>query len=280
MINEQYNEILTPSEDYLHALDEYLVGIKDTPYYEGVRSSHLNDCRFLYWIGLLQKYKNLNDIYIADIGCGSGGMLLALSCFSIRRGIGIEIDSALKHLSECKLKNFDKIEIIQTDGKSLPFEDNYFDIVTSIHVIEHVTDICTYLNQLYRVLKPNGLALIECPNRLYPVEPHTSTKLIHFLPKKFIAFILSMNKIFQFISDDNYLKLKGILDLNFISHFKMEALISNYDIQIFEFDPVDRFTAENQRFELLAKILAINKINVYLAKIFSKNILMIFKKNK
>jgi hypothetical protein len=55
--------IFNPSGEYLEALDKFLHGIKDTPYYERVRDSHLNAERFLYWIGWVERYKQIKNAH-------------------------------------------------------------------------------------------------------------------------------------------------------------------------------------------------------------------------
>lgn len=50
--------------------------------------------------------------------------------------------------------------------KGLRFEDNYFEEVHCIHVLEHVEfkDHLTFLKELYRVTKPGGCLYVEVPN--------------------------------------------------------------------------------------------------------------------
>lgn len=49
------------------------------------------------------------------------------------------------------------------DGATLPFDDNSFDGVFTSEVLEHVPDINDSLQELNRVLKPNGRILITVP---------------------------------------------------------------------------------------------------------------------
>lgn len=53
----------------------------------------------------------------------------------------------------------------------LPYEDNYFDVVISSGVLEHVANDFESLKELYRILKPNGYFIITfLPNRLSYTE--------------------------------------------------------------------------------------------------------------
>ncbi len=46
----------------------------------------------------------------------------------------------------------------------LQYPPNYFDLVTSIHTIEHLVDTDRHLDEIFRVLKPGGYLLIETVN--------------------------------------------------------------------------------------------------------------------
>ncbi|MFJ8102447.1 class I SAM-dependent methyltransferase [Lysinibacillus sp. NPDC096212] len=58
-------------------------------------------------------------------------------------------------------------EIINVDiRKGLPFEESSFDVVYSSHVLEHfsIQDGLSLLNEIYRVLRPNGIVRIVVPD--------------------------------------------------------------------------------------------------------------------
>lgn len=58
-------------------------------------------------------------------------------------------------------------EVINVDiRKGLPFEESSFDVVYSSHVLEHfsIQDGLSLLNEIYRVLKPNGIVRIVVPD--------------------------------------------------------------------------------------------------------------------
>jgi ubiquinone/menaquinone biosynthesis C-methylase UbiE/uncharacterized protein YbaR (Trm112 family) len=49
------------------------------------------------------------------------------------------------------------------EGEALPFKDAVFDNVTSGDVLEHVQDKVAYIAESYRILKPNGIFILNTP---------------------------------------------------------------------------------------------------------------------
>lgn len=52
---------------------------------------------------------------------------------------------------------------VKADICDLPFADNEFDIVFCNHVLEHIPDDTKAMQELYRVLKPNGMGIFQIP---------------------------------------------------------------------------------------------------------------------
>lgn len=55
---------------------------------------------------------------------------------------------------------------VKADICNLPFDDNKFDIILCNHVLEHIPDDTKAMKELYRVLKPNGMAILQIPQDL------------------------------------------------------------------------------------------------------------------
>ena len=51
----------------------------------------------------------------------------------------------------------------QVDITDITFDDNFFDLIMCTHVLEHIPDDKKAMSELYRVLKPGGLAFLNVP---------------------------------------------------------------------------------------------------------------------
>ncbi|MEG1555442.1 MAG: class I SAM-dependent methyltransferase [Bacteroidales bacterium] len=54
-------------------------------------------------------------------------------------------------------------DIRAIDATHIPFEENWFDMVICNHVLEHIPSYEQALAEIYRVLKPNGIAILQTP---------------------------------------------------------------------------------------------------------------------
>ena len=55
---------------------------------------------------------------------------------------------------------------VRADARFLPFKDNSFEEIRAIHVLEHIPRCGhdSFYDEIYRVLKPDGLFYVEVPN--------------------------------------------------------------------------------------------------------------------
>ena len=87
-------------------------------------------------------------------------------------------------------KRYPLVKAVSYDGKDFPFPDKTFDVCWSNAVIEHVGDADLQLHFLKEIVRVSRRAFVTTPNRLFPVEVHTRTPLLHLLPKPaFDAFL-------------------------------------------------------------------------------------------
>lgn len=111
---------------------------------------------------LLALAKSLHGRRLLDIGCGDGALTLKLA-----RQLGAAEISGID-ISEgaCVLARAQGIGAItlDIDGASLPFESASFDVVYAGEILEHLFDVDTFLDEVHRVLTPDGAAIIDTPN--------------------------------------------------------------------------------------------------------------------
>lgn len=77
------------------------------------------------------------------------------------------------------------ISTVAYDITKIPVQDATFDLIICYHILEHVIDDVKAMSELYRVLKPNGILIIQTPfkdGEIYENYNITSEseRLIHF----------------------------------------------------------------------------------------------------
>ncbi|WP_459213071.1 class I SAM-dependent methyltransferase [Aquimarina rhabdastrellae] len=73
---------------------------------------------------------------------------------------------ALKHLEYTTTDLHSPLADVKADICDLPFEDNTYDIIFCNHVLEHIPDDTKAMQELLRVLKPGGMAILQIPQEL------------------------------------------------------------------------------------------------------------------
>jgi SAM-dependent methyltransferase len=102
---------------------------------------------------------------ILDLGAGRGHLsrrihdLLIKHRFGPKNLLATDFDKKLFQANEVNFKQADF-------NKKLPFSNSSFDIIYSIEVIEHLRCPYDFIEECYRILKPNGILIISTPNTL------------------------------------------------------------------------------------------------------------------
>jgi SAM-dependent methyltransferase len=107
-------------------------------------------------IGLLDRELADGDRRVLDVGCGAGNMIHHLS----RYGAVIGIDNNPIPLKVAHERGYDAR---LAEAERLPFEDQSFDLVTALDVIEHCENDSQILSECYRVCADGGLIAITVP---------------------------------------------------------------------------------------------------------------------
>jgi len=106
----------------------------------------------------------VKDKIVLDIACGSGYGTSLLSKYA-KRITGVDISNDAVNFANKEYCG-DNIIFKKSNGKTIPFEDDSFDVVTSFETIEHINEYEFFMAEIKRVLKPNGLFILSTPNKL------------------------------------------------------------------------------------------------------------------
>jgi len=106
---------------------------------------------------VLPYVKRYPQCALLDIGCGWEAKLLRELEPHLSSGIGIDFKAP-------DIKT-DRIETISaTLDKELPFQDQSFDLITMLAVLEHLDHPQAILNEIARLLRPGGGLLLTVPS--------------------------------------------------------------------------------------------------------------------
>lgn len=158
-------------------------------------------------ISILKKFKDLKNSKVLDIGIGYGVITSELSKYC-KEIIGVDIIDARKSTVGYRFKKI--------NNTILPFENNFFDIVISNQILEHVKNQKEHIDEIYRILKKDGVCYFTTPNKFWIIESHYKLPFLSMLPKNlansylkifrkdaipYNINILSYNHILKLVSD-------------------------------------------------------------------------------
>jgi len=100
---------------------------------------------------------------VLEAGAGAGDLFLYELKENVLEIVGVDIDPRVE--SNPRLHRG-----IRSDLTSIPYDDNYFDVVFSRYVLEHISEPQVFLNEMNRILKPGGSLLFLTPNKWHYVS--------------------------------------------------------------------------------------------------------------
>ena len=189
---------------------------------------------------LLERIRLKPRMNVLDVGFGTGFPLIEIAqrLGSSSTVYGIDMweaasDRASRKLDAYKVSN---VKIVEGDASQLPFENNFFDMVTANLVINNLEEPDKVLSEIYRTLKPGG-SFYATSNitghmkEFYDVFEKTLTelKMEHCLPalNKNIEHRLSVGIISGKLKSAGFKCIKTLEDSFFMRFLNGRALLNH-----------------------------------------------------
>lgn len=132
--------VIAVIDAFRNAVIQFLKPFEGNFNYETMLNGHLDISRFYSWVNEVSQYKEVTGSVVLSSGCGSAGDLFVFMEAGASKAYGIEVseglaDLARKRLLGTRFENF--VQIAVYHGSVLPYDNVFFDIIFSMHVIEH-----------------------------------------------------------------------------------------------------------------------------------------------
>ncbi len=214
--------------------------VYDKDYYTKVclGSSEFNQTHGKNLAGEVKELLSIIDVRkndtILDIGCGRGDITINLGKRA-KMAIGIDYSKDGITLANRAKKTFPdtikkKIEFYEMNATKLDFDDNFFDKVIALDVIEHLNkqEMKKMMQEVKRVLKPNGIFFAHTGtnkilhNYTYPMYIRPINNIIRAFDRIFF------NKIYDALPKDPRTDAEHIQHINEPTFFYLKSLFNEY----------------------------------------------------
>jgi ubiquinone/menaquinone biosynthesis C-methylase UbiE len=172
-------------------------GFKPLPNFpsNGVFPTIINTIRMVFDLQLLTIVKDVKREFpkfhgdILDIGCGDSPYRVFLKLDQVKY-FGIDIVDQDKF-------DYHNERIVPFDGKKIPFDDKYFDVIICTEVLEHVENFHELIGEMHRVMKIGANGFITVP----------WSARFHYIPYDYFRYTPSslklMFKEFEYVIIEN-----------------------------------------------------------------------------
>lgn len=168
------------------------------------REGYLHD----YWHPLIKSMirKFCTDEMTLDLGCGGGAYTTAISEYT-DHVLGIDISNTM--LRYAKNKN-NKLSYAMADAQHIPLKSESIDAVVCIGLFEYI-ERPIVLREINRVLKPDGICIIQCPNK-YSAVRIPDKAICKIVKRKYQAKEPSYGEMFKLFKQYDFELLESRMD--------------------------------------------------------------------
>lgn len=102
---------------------------------------------------------------LIEIGCGFGRVATFYKPF-FRKCTLVDPSSKLLEQAKDNLKDLKNIDYIRASAHKIPVGDNSYDYCLMVRVCHHLTDLEPAIQEIKRILKPEGFLILEFANKI------------------------------------------------------------------------------------------------------------------
>lgn len=189
-------EIANPlkAEQFLNAVRARLAPAKGTYIYDACIRDYLektssNDSSgyvrwFKHLLPYLSQQHNASNNKLLDIGCGTGELTVLMKLIGFD-AIGLDVHEKDIQLAKLLAKEnglSEQMFVLSDGSHRLPFDNQAFDIVTMISVLEHVNDVTLagLVPEIARICR--RVLYVQVPNKLSISDNHTGLRFVPWMP--------------------------------------------------------------------------------------------------
>jgi len=107
--------------------------------------------------------RSLQGQRVLEIGFGSGAVLFSFDKNCEVHGLEISRSAIERAEQKAQEMGYAAYSFRLVTDESLPYADEFFDLIIASHVVEHVQDDAKLLQEIRRALKPDGVAVVLIP---------------------------------------------------------------------------------------------------------------------
>ncbi len=107
---------------------------------------------------LFDRFAMKKNFRLLDLGCGRGDFGKAF------QKLGLVVDGADIEATKSNIIEGIPVKYFNLETDNYPYPDNYFDVIFSKSVIEHVHDPKKFMEEQKRILKPSGRVIHMTPD--------------------------------------------------------------------------------------------------------------------
>ena len=114
---------------------------------------------------IYENHLSLNNKHILELGCGKAIITRMIATEGKNRSlVATEVDK-IQHDKNLQITDLPNVRFVLAGAENIPEEDNSFDVVFMFKSLHHVPldQMESALNEIHRVLKPQGIAYISEP---------------------------------------------------------------------------------------------------------------------